>query len=104
MNSKVAQINLSEVKGNSKGNTLGVIPGYEVIGMGIDATTMELTGLPLIPLDTQQNQQYSCSSNNQYGPGCWQNPFYQQYNYFVSLPAFLLIIADSVERLLGEYS
>jgi len=71
------------------GKNAGVIPGYEVIGMGLDAVSMELTGLPLIQLDTQQSQQYPCTSNNQYGPACWQNPFYPKYQFFIPWNVYL---------------
>jgi len=57
--------------------------------VGIDVTSMELTSLPVIQLDTNQQSQYQCTSNNQYGPGCWQNPFYNTSDYFIPWNVYL---------------
>jgi hypothetical protein len=81
---------------------LPVIPGYNIIGMGLDAATMDFTVLPVVSLVTTENNTYNCNSNNQYGPGCWQNPFYPDYKFFVSLHRVIIefiSILDSLEYL-----
>jgi len=77
-------IQLSRRQGN-----LPVIPGYDILGMGIDVATMEYSVLPVVNVETVDNTTYSCTMDDQYGPGCWQNPFYPDLNYFIPWNVYL---------------
>ena len=54
----------------------------DIIGTSFDVTKMELCVLPALEINKNQTRIYTCTSNNQYGPGCWKNPF-SQIDYFV---------------------
>jgi len=43
----------------------------------------------MIQLQTDDNSNYPCSSDDQYGPGCWQNPFYPESNFFIPWNVYL---------------
>jgi len=73
-----------------------VIPGYNIIGMGIDASNMQFSVLPIVTVETAENGTYSCSSNDQYGPACWQNPFYPDKQFYVPENIYLQNTPNSV--------
>jgi hypothetical protein len=73
-----------------------LIPGWNIIGMGIDASNMEFTVLPIVMLNTEENGTYQCSEDDQYGPSCWQNPYYPDHQFFVPQNIYLANTPNSV--------
>eukprot|EP01119_Soliformovum_irregulare_P011365 TRINITY_DN2832_c1_g1_i1.p1 TRINITY_DN2832_c1_g1~~TRINITY_DN2832_c1_g1_i1.p1 ORF type:complete len:704 (+),score=182.01 TRINITY_DN2832_c1_g1_i1:102-2114(+) len=68
---------------NRRSSNLPPIPGWNFIGMGIDAAKMQFTILPSVYVNQTDNGNYQCQSADQYGPACWQNPFYPDDQFFV---------------------
>jgi len=64
--------------------------------MGLDASTMEFSVLPIVSINTTEDGNFACSSDNQYGPACWQNPFYPEMQFFIPTDVYLANTPNSI--------